>query len=118
VPSAAYALEHFARDGATFVSLGTNDLAQYFYAADRLSLAGSVDPAADPGFRTFVGEAVARAKRAGLEVGVCGEAASSAALTSFWIECGVDELSVSPGLIPWLKARLRNAPSTSGKDVT
>jgi phosphoenolpyruvate-protein kinase (PTS system EI component) len=118
VPSAAYALEHFARDGATFVSLGTNDLAQYFYAADRLSLEGGVDPAAEPAFRTFVGEAVARAKRAGLEVGVCGEAASSATLTSFWIDCGVDELSVSPGLIPWLKARLRNAPSTSGKDVT
>jgi len=36
-------------------------------------------------------------------------------MTSVWIECGVDELSVAPGLIPWLKARLRNELSTSGK---
>ena len=39
VPAAAFALETFARDGASFVSLGTNDLVQYFFAVDRLSRA-------------------------------------------------------------------------------
>jgi phosphoenolpyruvate-protein kinase (PTS system EI component) len=118
VPAAAYALEVFAREGASFVSFGTNDLAQYFFASDRLSADNAFDPATNAAFQAFVRDAVARAKHAGLEVGVCGEAAGSAALTSFWIECGVDELSVSPGLVPWLKARLRNALSTSAKEVT
>jgi phosphoenolpyruvate-protein kinase (PTS system EI component) len=108
VPAAAYALEAFARAGVSFISLGTNDLSQYFFASDRLSVANAIDPMTSEAFRSFVRDTIARAKRAGLEVGVCGEAASSAAMTSLWIESGVDELSVSPGLVPWLKSRLRN----------
>jgi len=115
VPAAAYAFEAFAREGCSFVSFGTNDLAQYFFASDRTKIDSAIDPNTNAAFHAFVSDAVARAKRAGLEVGVCGEAASSAAMTSVWIECGVDELSVAPGLIPWLKARLRNELSTSGK---
>jgi phosphoenolpyruvate-protein kinase (PTS system EI component) len=117
VPAAAYAFEGFANEGATFVSFGTNDLSQYFFASDRLSLDTAFDPTKNGAFRTFVAGAVSRAKQAGLEVGVCGEAAGSAHMTEFWLDCGVDELSVSPGLVPWLKGRLRNARSASGKEV-
>ena len=116
VPAAAFALDEFAREGVSFISLGTNDLAQYFFASDRLSLEGAIDPATSDAFRTFVAETVARAQRAGLEVGVCGEAAASALLTPFWLACGVDELSVAPGLVPWLKGRLRDSSLLPAKE--
>lgn len=119
VPAAAYAFDAFAREGASFVSFGTNDLAQYFFASDRLRIDNSsLDPASNPAFRSFVAEAIARAKAAGLETCVCGEAAGWAAMTSFWLACGVDELSVAPALVPWLKARLRTALTIPAKEVT
>ena len=107
VPAAAYAMREFAREGASFISIGTNDLAQYFFASSRLALGDAIDPARSAAFRDFLRVAIANAKDAGLEVGVCGEAASSAELSEFWIACGVDELSVAPGLVPWVKQRLR-----------
>ena len=113
VPAAAYACEDFAREGAAFISLGTNDLAQYFFASSRLSLEDAIDPARSSAFRAFLRETITRAKAAGLEVGVCGEAAASADLSAFWLACGVDELSVAPSLVPWVKERLRAAPLVS-----
>lgn len=116
VPAAAYDLDGFARMGASFISLGTNDLLQYFFAASRLEpeLSDLQDPAA-PAFQEFLREIVQKAHRVGLEVGVCGEAAGDPRLTAFWLEAGVDELSVTPGLVPWLKARLRQARAEGGR---
>ncbi|MGH7756069.1 MAG: putative PEP-binding protein [Vulcanimicrobiaceae bacterium] len=116
IPAAAYALDVFAREGATFVSLGTNDLQQYFFATSRLDANVSAPrESLPPGWLRFLRDTVAKAKEAGFEVGVCGEAAGDPRLSSFWLEAGVDELSVTPGLIPWLKDRLRTLniePST------
>ncbi len=108
VPAAAYALEEFAQSGAGFVSFGTNDLAQYFFAANRLTSANTdYDPSHCRAWRSFLRDAISRAKAAGLDVGVCGEAAGDPALTDLWVDAGVDKLSVAPGLVPWLKANLR-----------
>jgi phosphoenolpyruvate-protein kinase (PTS system EI component) len=117
IPAAVYALEEFARNGAQFVSFGTNDLAQYFFAANRLtSDQTDYDPSHSRAWRSFLRDAVRRAKAAGLDVGVCGEAAGDAALTDFWVDAGVDKLSVVPGLVPWLKAQLRTRLSNSQKE--
>jgi phosphoenolpyruvate-protein phosphotransferase (PTS system enzyme I) len=106
IPAVAYALEAFARAGASFVSIGTNDLAQYFYAADRLQ--SGIDVASGAGaFRAFLAQGITAARSAGMAVGVCGEAASEASYTDLWLDGGVETLSVAPGLIPWLKRRLR-----------
>ncbi len=107
IPSAAYALDAFAREGASFVSLGTNDLEQYFFAESRLLAGASHEGARTIAWRRFLAEIVAKAKLQRLEVGVCGEAAGDPALAEFWLAWGVDELSVSPALVPWTKARLR-----------
>jgi phosphoenolpyruvate-protein kinase (PTS system EI component) len=110
IPAAAYALGAFSRDGATFVSLGTNDLAQYFFASDRLSAEhASYRIAESEAWRAFLRDTVHNARMAGLDVSVCGEAAGDASLTALWLDAGVDKLSVAPGLVPWLKARLRAA---------
>jgi phosphoenolpyruvate-protein kinase (PTS system EI component) len=107
VPAAAYALDAFARAGARFASIGTNDLEQFFFAADRFSASGKEEGRA-LAWERFLREAVQRARDAGLRVGVCGEAASDPALATLWIESGVDSLSVAPGLVPWLKSELRS----------
>ena len=60
-----------------------------------------------PSWERFLREAIARAKENNLEVGVCGEAAADPGLTRFWLETRIDELSVSPGLVPWLKSHAR-----------
>ena len=114
IPSVAYAFTGFARAGAAFVSIGTNDLGQYFFAADRLNGAMTVTAEASAGetFRAFLERAIGDARDAGLTVSVCGEAAGEAAFTDLWVRSGVDALSVAPGLIPWLKRRLREGSTT------
>ncbi|MGP6157040.1 MAG: putative PEP-binding protein [Vulcanimicrobiaceae bacterium] len=107
IPAAAYALDGFAREGAAFVSLGTNDLEQYFFAESRLLAGASHEGARNIAWRRFLAETVAKAKLQKLEVGVCGEAAGDPALAELWLAWGVDELSVAPALVPWTKARLR-----------
>jgi phosphoenolpyruvate-protein kinase (PTS system EI component) len=107
IPSAAYALEAFVREGASFVSLGTNDLEQYFFAESRLLAGASHEGARTVAWRRFLAEIVAKAKLQRLEVGVCGEAAGDPELAELWLAWGVDELSVAPALVPWTKARLR-----------
>lgn len=79
-----------------FVSIGTNDLGQYLHAADRESapLATFNDP-----WQPALLRAIKLIAQAGLRndcpVGVCGEAASDAALASVLIGCGVTSLSCS-----------------------
>jgi phosphoenolpyruvate-protein kinase (PTS system EI component) len=107
IPAAAYALDAFVQAGAKFTSLGTNDLEQFFFAADRFAASGK-EEGRDLAWRRFLRDATRRARDAGLRVGVCGEAASDPALASLWIESEVDSLSVAPGLVPWLKSELRS----------
>ncbi|KQO36143.1 putative PEP-binding protein [Aeromicrobium sp. Leaf245] len=105
-PSAALladrVLEH-----VDFVSIGTNDLSQYTFAADRMSaeLGDLTDPW-QPGLLVLV-EAVARAgERAGKPVGVCGEAAADPALACVLVGLGVTSLSCAAGAVRPVGARL------------
>lgn len=78
-----------------FVSLGTNDLAQYTMAADRLSgeLAELGDPW-QPAVLRLIAQCVAGA--GGRSVGVCGEAAADPALARVLVGLGVTSLSMTP----------------------
>jgi len=81
-----------------FVSIGTNDLAQYTFAADRLvsELASFQDP-----WQPALLELVARVGEAGRDsgkpVGVCGEAAGDPLLALVLVGLGVTSLSMAPG---------------------
>ena len=79
-----------------FVSLGTNDLAQYTMAADRLigDLATLNDPWQPAVLRLI--ETTAKAGiAAGKPVGVCGEAAADPLLAAVLVGLGVSSLSMS-----------------------
>ncbi len=90
-----------------FVSLGTNDLAQYTMAADRLSgeLASLNDPW-QPAVLRLVGQVGAAGRRTGVPVGVCGEAAGDPLLAVVLVGLGVASLSMAPGLLGAVAAQL------------
>ena len=83
-----------------FVSLGTNDLAQYTMAADRLSgeLAALNDPW-QPAVLRLIAQVGAAGRRTGTHVGVCGEAAGDPLLAVVLVGLGVGSLSMAPGLL-------------------
>lgn len=101
-----------------FVSLGTNDLAQYTMAADRLvgDLAALNDPWQPAVLRlvALVGEA---GGNVGKPVGVCGEAAADPLLAAVLAGLGVSSLSMSPRAIAAVADRLGHLSFTQCKEA-
>ncbi|WP_431837760.1 phosphoenolpyruvate--protein phosphotransferase [Cellulomonas sp. Y8] len=95
-------------DEVDFVSLGTNDLAQYTMAADRLR--GELVDLLDA-WQPAVLELVAATARAGAAkerpVGVCGESASDPLMALVLTGLGVTSLSMSPAALPAVRFALR-----------
>ena len=106
VPAAALLADRLLRH-VDFLSIGTNDLAQYTMAADRLSpeLATLTDPW-QPAHLALVAQAAAAGKRPGKPVGVCGEAAADPLLACVLIGLGVTSLSAATAALPAVGARL------------
>ena len=92
---AADLLEH-----ADFLSIGTNDLAQYTMAADRMAgeLADLLDPW-QPALLDLVRMTAEAGEAAGKPVGVCGEAAASPALACVLVGLGVTSLSMAASAV-------------------
>lgn len=92
---AADLLEH-----TDFLSIGTNDLAQYTLATDRMAgeLADLLDPW-QPALLDLVRMTAEAGLAAGKSVGVCGEAAASPALAPVLVGLGVTSLSMSASAI-------------------
>lgn len=80
-----------------FVSLGTNDLAQYTLAADRLlSDLGDLNDPWQPAVLRLIGTVGAAGRAAGKPVGVCGEAGGDPALAPVLVGLGATSLSMTP----------------------
>ncbi|MBQ7920535.1 MAG: phosphoenolpyruvate--protein phosphotransferase [Lachnospiraceae bacterium] len=92
-----------------FFSIGTNDLTQYTLALDRQNerLDAFYD-AHHPAVLKMIEMVVKSGHNAGIPVGICGELGSDMALTGRFIQMGVDELSVSPGNVLRLRAKIRD----------
>jgi multiphosphoryl transfer protein len=93
---------------ADFLSIGTNDLAQYALAMDRTSpeLAAQVD-ALHPAVLRLIRAAVAGGALHSRTVAVCGSLASEIAAAPILLGLGVTKLSAVPAAMPDLKAALR-----------
>ena len=90
-----------------FVSLGTNDLAQYLFAADRQigALARLQDPW-QPALLDVVSLTAEAATSRGKTCGVCGEAAADPALACVLVGLGVVSLSAGAAALPAVRAAL------------
>lgn len=117
VPAAALIVDKLAAH-ADFFSLGTNDLSQYFFAADRGNhgVAELCDPR-EPSMLRLLQETVARARAAGRWIGVCGEMAGEVENLPLTIGLGVDEISVSPGRVAVLKQAVGRANAAACREL-
>lgn len=106
VPAAALLADRIL-EHVDFLSIGTNDLAQYTMAADRMSadLAALTDPW-QPAVLALVALAARAGAAAGKPVGVCGEAAADPLLAAVLVGLGVTSLSMAPAAISAVGARI------------
>ncbi len=108
VPSAAIIADLISRE-VDFLSIGTNDLVQYLLAVDRGNeriayLYQDLHPAV---LRT-IRDVVQAAHRNGTWVGVCGEMGGNPLATLILLGLGIDEISVSPIVLPEIKKIIRS----------
>ncbi|MER7446142.1 phosphoenolpyruvate--protein phosphotransferase, partial [Microbacterium sp. NPDC097977] len=90
-----------------FVSIGTNDLAQYALAADRLlAELGELNDPWQPAVLRLIGAVGEAGRRWDLPVGVCGEAAADPALAPVLVGLGVTSLSMTPRALGRVAAAL------------
>ena len=106
VPAAALLADRIL-EHVDFLSIGTNDLAQYTMAADRMSadLATLTDPW-QPAVLALVAMAVRAGAAVNKPVGVCGEAAADPLLACVLTGLGVTSLSAAAAAIQGVGAKL------------
>ena len=106
VPSAALKAQQILED-VDFASIGTNDLAQYTFAADRLAgeLAELLDPW-QPALLQLIAQSAAAGAQGNRPVGVCGEAASDPMLALVLVGLGITSLSMAPACLADVRTAL------------
>ena len=104
-PAAVVISDELAKE-ADFFSIGTNDLTQYTLACDRNSDLGRYFDPHHPAILRMIKTVSQNAKAENIDVGICGELGADETLTEFFLEAGIDELSVSPKKIPSLRKRI------------
>lgn len=110
-PSAAFSIETLSGE-VDFFSIGTNDLSQYFFAADRTN--GRVSGLCcvrHPAFLRLLSHAVTQARACGKWIGLCGEMAGDPAALPLLLGLGLNEISVSSARIPRIKQLLATLSS-------
>ena len=106
-PAAAVMSDVLAKE-VDFFSIGTNDLTQYTLAIDRQNpkLDAFYNPHHEAVLR-LIERTVKNAHEAGIWAGLCGELGADTTLTERFLKMGIDELSVSPGMILPVRKKIR-----------
>lgn len=98
-PAASLIADVLAKE-ADFFSIGTNDLTQYTMAVDRgnAKVAYLYSPF-QPAVLRSIKHIITCAKKEGISVGMCGEAAADPLLIPLLVAWGLDEFSVTPATV-------------------
>ncbi len=108
VPALAWQLDSLLPH-VDFISVGTNDLLQFMFAADRgnTRLAGRYDTLS-PALLRLLHFVVEKVRPAGVDLAVCGEMAGRPVEALALLAIGVRTLSMAPGAIGPVKAMIRS----------
>lgn len=107
VPAAVYQAESLARR-LDFLSIGSNDLAQYLLAVDRNNArVASLYDELHPAVLRAVSDVAAAGQRLGKPVSVCGSMAGEPAIAPLLLAMGLEGLSMSSGRLLRVKWVIR-----------
>lgn len=117
VPAAAYLAREIAKR-VDFISVGSNDLTQYFLAVDRNNarVAGLYD-SMHPAMLRVLLKVVEGGHAAGVEVSICGEMASDPLAVILLIAMGFDTLSMNSSSLPRVKWVIRNFAIATARKI-
>ena len=117
VPAAVVMLEHFVRE-VDFLSIGTNDLAQYTLAVDRSNeYVADLYQSSDPSVLRLIERCVEVAGESQTPLGVCGEMSSNPGRALLLIGLGVRNLSVPPLALPRVKKAIRSVSMEQCREI-
>jgi len=107
VPSAVMICDALA-ELCDFLSMGTNDLVQYTLGVDRSnpSMRELFYPA-HPSVLRMIKMIITEAKRKEVPLAICGEIASNTLFTPLLLGLGLQEFSVAPRYLPFIKQTVR-----------
>ncbi|EHN68740.1 phosphoenolpyruvate--protein phosphotransferase [Aliivibrio fischeri] len=106
VPSVVYLLKQ-ASDYIDFISIGSNDLTQYFFACDRGNQAiAHLYDHLNPAFLAFVRDIITRAQQVGIAVSLCGEMAADEKAQPLLLGAGLRQFSMAASKVASSKRRL------------
>lgn len=115
-PSAALISDELA-EISDFFSVGTNDLTQYTMAADRQNPSLSDLYTADStAVLRLIKMAADNIHKRGKWIGICGEAAADKELLEIFMAMGIDELSVSPKRVLYVREAVSNTSGSANID--
>ena len=108
-PAAVMVSRELAKE-VDFFSVGTNDLTQYTLAIDRQNqkLEDFYD-SHHPAVLAMIRMAAESAHAEGKWIGICGELGADVTLTETFLNMGIDELSVAPGMVLKVRQNIREA---------
>jgi phosphotransferase system enzyme I (PtsI) len=116
-PSALFEFDEILKK-VNFISIGTNDLAQFMLAADRNKLGRIAgNPALFPSVLRAIKKVIDTAKRKNCPVCICGEAAGDPLIACLFVGLGIRCLSMSPVRAARVRYALRKTNSVEMKEL-
>ncbi|HTI13417.1 MAG TPA: phosphoenolpyruvate--protein phosphotransferase [Dictyobacter sp.] len=116
-PAAVWLIDQLAKE-ADFFSIGTNDLAQYTLASDRMNARlGELHRPFHPAVMRAIAHAVRSANEHQRWIGMCGELAGDPRVSAFLLGLGIQELSMEPKSLNAVKQVIRQTSSQQAREL-
>jgi len=117
IPSAALASDVLAKE-TDFFSIGTNDLIQYVLAIDRMNekVAYLYEPT-HPAILRLIETVIKNGHAHDSWVGSCGEMSGNPKIAILLVGLGIDEISVSPVVLPKIKKAIRSIRYADAQEI-
>ena len=114
-PAAALLMDVLAKE-ADFFSIGTNDLAQYTLASDRMNAnLAELHRPFHPAVMRSIANIVTTARQQQRWVGMCGEMAGDPRASTFLLGLGINELSMESNSLNAVKQSIRNTTTAQAQ---